>query len=278
MVEKQYATPFGAIHYWVSRSTDVQAQWLIYLPGLTADHRLFDKQIESLQERYHCLVWDALGHGASRPAQLQFTLQDVANYLHHILEQEQVTAPILIGQSMGGYVAQVYMQAYPNEVIGFISVDSSPLQKDYYTAWELASLKHTKTMYRSIPWRRLVDMSASGNAETGYGRKLMGDMMRNYSKSEFCELAGHGFRIIAEAIEKCTDWQIDCPVLLLCGEQDKAGFVKRYNKAWAKRTGYPLVWLAGAGHNSNTDVPETVNKQIETFVTFVKERKSDKTV
>ncbi len=271
MVEKQYATPFGDIHYWVSRNHDAQAQWLVFLPGLTADHHLFDKQIPSLQERYNCLVWDAPGHGASRPAQLQFTLQDLAHYLHDILEQEQITAPIFIGQSMGGYVSQAYLQAYPGSAAGFIAVDSGPLQRAYYAKWELAFLKHTKGMYQIIPWKQLVKMSAVGNAETDYGRDLMRTMMQDYSKQEFCALAGHGFRIIAEAIEQCTDWQIDCLVLLLCGEQDQAGFVKRYNKQWTKRAGYPLMWLPGAGHNSNTDKPEQVNQQIEQFVKFVRE-------
>ena len=36
----------------------------------------------------------------------------------------------------------------------------------------------------------------------------------------------------------------------------------RYNKAWHKSTGIPLVWIRGAGHNGNTDAPEKVNALI----------------
>ena len=44
MKEKTYSTPSGTIHYWTNdkMNTDVA---LIFLPGLTADHRLFDKQV-----------------------------------------------------------------------------------------------------------------------------------------------------------------------------------------------------------------------------------------
>ena len=40
----------------------------------------------------------------------------------------------------------------------------------------------------------------------------------------------------------------------------------RYNKAWHRNTNIPLTWIEGAGHNSNTDKPEQVNRLIEEFV------------
>ena len=70
-------------------------------------------------------------------------------------------------------------------------------------------------------------------------------------------------RLLAEAVEKDLPYEIKCPALLICGEQDKAGSGVRYNKAWHKNTGIPLEWIKDAGHNSNTDQPETVNQLIE---------------
>ena len=56
------------------------------------------------------------------------------------------------------------------------------------------------------------------------------------------------------------------PALLLCGSRDQAASTRRYNRAWAKTTGLPLVWVPHAGHNSNTDNPAFVNQQIDAFV------------
>ena len=53
---------------------------------------------------------------------------------------------------------------------------------------------------------------------------------------------------------------------LICGEKDGAGSAKSYNKRWAKKIGYPMAWIPGAGHNSNTDNPEMVNGLIEDLV------------
>ncbi len=61
-------------------------------------------------------------------------------------------------------------------------------------------------------------------------------------------------------------YEIPCPALLICGEKDHAGSCIRYNKAWHKNTGIPLVWIEGAGHNSNTDAPDKVNDLIQEFI------------
>ena len=67
-------------------------------------------------------------------------------------------------------------------------------------------------------------------------------------------------------MEAGLPYRIPCPTLLLCGEKDRAGSCVRYNRAWHKKTGIPLVWLEGAGHNANTDAPERVNALIADFV------------
>ena len=76
MTEHTYTTPSGTIHYWINAEAAHKAPQLIFLPGLTADHRLFDKQIEYFEGKYPVLVWDAPGHAASWPFELTFTLMD----------------------------------------------------------------------------------------------------------------------------------------------------------------------------------------------------------
>jgi len=46
MRRQRYSTSMGDIVYWVSRSEESERPWLVFLPGLTADHRLFEKQTD----------------------------------------------------------------------------------------------------------------------------------------------------------------------------------------------------------------------------------------
>ena len=88
MVEKVYQTAFGVIHYWIN-IIDINQATLFFLPGLTADHRLFDKQIEYFEYKYNVFVWDSLAHGNSWPFELNFNLMDKAKWLNEILENEK---------------------------------------------------------------------------------------------------------------------------------------------------------------------------------------------
>lgn len=93
MTEKTHAVPNGVIHYWMNDFQPGRAV-LVFLPGLTADHRLFDKQVEAFESTYNLLAWDAPGHGKSRPFVMDFTLAQKAAWLHAILQAEGITAPV----------------------------------------------------------------------------------------------------------------------------------------------------------------------------------------
>lgn len=265
MIEKQYNTPNGVIHYWTN---DIQAerQTLVFLPGLTADHRLFDGQVRQFEPTHNVVVWDAPGHGTSRPFTLDFTLDDKARFLHDILTIEGIEHPVLVGQSMGGYVAQCYLSSYPSDASCFISIDSAPLKRRYCTSAELWLMRHAEPMYRAFPWRTLLKSGPKGCCVSEEGQQQMLEMMQSYTKDEYCQLAGHGYRILAEAIGSGRPYDIPCPALLLCGECDKAGSTRNYNRRWSAGEGLTLQWIPNAGHNSNVDRPDIVNTAIENFL------------
>lgn len=273
MTEKTFETPCGDIHYWVSGKPEKHTLTLVFLPGLTADHRLFEKQIEYFEGKYQVLVWDAPGHAVSWPFEMNFSLMDKARWLDGIFRKEEINHPVIVGQSMGGYVGQAYVQLFPKKLKGFVSIDSAPLQRKFTTGIEIWLLKNMEPVYRYYPWKSLLKIGTKGVASSAYGQGLMYDMMMIYDGDQrrYAQLAGHGFRILAEAIEADLPYKISCPALLICGEKDRAGSCIRYSKVWHKDTGIPLEWIEGAGHNSNTDEPDKINELIEKVLLEVKD-------
>ena len=267
MIEKTHKTPLGNIHYWID-IIDRDSVTLVFLPGLTADHRLFDKQIAYFESKYNVFVWDAPAHASSWPFEFDFDIMDKAKWLNGILEHEGIKQPVIVGQSMGGYVGQAYAEMYPEKLKGFISIDSAPLQRKYVTGLELWLLKRMEPVYYCYPWKALLKSGTNGVAVSEYGRKLMHDIMMTYDgdKKRYSQISGHGFKILAEAMEKDLPYTIKCPALLICGEKDKVGSCIRYNKAWHQNTNIPIEWIKDAGHNSNTDKPDVVNDLIEKLI------------
>ena len=163
---------------------------------------------------------------------------------------------------------------YPERLKGFVSLDSAPLQRSFVTGAELWLLKRMEPVYRHYPWKWLLRSGTRGVATTEYGRNLMHDMMMTYDgdQKRYAKISGHGFRILAEAMEADLPYRLQCPALLICGGKDHAGSCIRYNKAWHERTGIPICWLENAGHNSNTDAPQLVNQILDAFLQEIKER------
>lgn len=262
MDKKNFTTGKGSITYWTDRN-GMAGRWIVFLPGLSATKILFEKQIEYFSEKYNIFVWDAPGHGESCPFELSFSLSETADYLYEILKSESIDDFIIVGQSMGGFIAQAFFENHPGICKGFLSIDSAPLKLKYFKKWELVFLKNTYWMYRLYPWERLKKDGAWGCAETQYGRKQMYDMIASYKREYYCRLLDYGFRIVAEAILENKEYIVPDNSILLCGEKDKAGFILRYNRAWEKDLGEKVIWVKNAGHNSNADNPREINRAIE---------------
>ncbi len=148
---------------------------------------MFDKQIQYFENRYNVIVWDAPAHASSWPFRFEFDLFDKAKWLNNILNQEKITKPVIIGQSMGGYVGQAYAQLYPNRLTGFISIDSAPLQRSYVTAVEIWLLKRMEPVYAHYRFFLFTEKEGGRQSEQSknpkYESMSLEELKRKYGKS-----------------------------------------------------------------------------------------------
>lgn len=267
MTECRFATEGGVIHYWVSASPSPKRGWMVFLPGLSADHTLFNLQFGHFAQKWNLIVWDAPAHGLSRPWNRPLSIDSMAETLGAILEKNRAVNPIIAGQSLGGYVAQAFIDLYPGCTRAFIAIDTSPMQLRYYKKWQLDILRHMEGLCRL--WGTdhfLRNQMAHVCSTTPYGRRNMLQQLERYSKRELCALLGDGYRALADAVAQDRAYTIACPLMIICGTQDKAGFVTAYDKTWSINTGVPITWVEGAGHNSNVDGATFVNAAIDQFI------------
>ena len=125
MQRKQINNDHGVITYWRSEEFDLTRDTLFFLHGLTADHTMFEQQFCFFEHRYNILAWDAPAHGESRPYD-PFTYENAAHGLKKIMDECGVQQLILIGQSMGGFIAQSFIYRYPEHCKAFIAIGSTP--------------------------------------------------------------------------------------------------------------------------------------------------------
>lgn len=262
MEERSVVSERGRTYYWIEKCVRPERENLVFLPGLTADHRLFDGQIQHFSGRHTVLTWDAPAHGKSRPYQ-DFSYGHLAEELQTILDREEIGTAVLIGQSAGGFVAQSLLACAPERVKGLITIGTCPYGSRYYSPSDLFWLKQTRWMFRLFPDRLLRASMARMCGRTRRGRENMLQMLQGYSKDELCRLMYLGF---AGFIPEIRDTSPCGPIWLTAGEHDRTGKVRAYNEAWHRAEGHPLFLIPGAAHNANVDQPEAMNRIIDRFL------------
>ncbi len=262
MIERIVQSDRGSVYYWISATVAKQRDTLFFLHGLTGDHNLFEKQIEHFINDYNIIVWDAPMHGKSRPYR-DFSYPKAIEDMKQILDDNHIEKVILIGQSLGGYFSQSFIRRYPERVKGFVSIDSTPYGEIYYSKGDRFWLRQVEWMSHLYPYKMMQKAIAKQVSTTQYAYENMLSMLQQYPKNELCHLMGIGY---ASLLDDLSDMDIPCPVLLILGDKDRTGKVKTYNREWTKRTGYPLVIINNASHNSNADNPKEVNDAIVNFI------------
>ena len=88
-----------------------QSMWKAILPELSKKNRI--------------ISIDLLGHGGTECLGYVHSMEDQADAVHHVLHELKIRKAVLIGHSMGGYVALAFAELYPDNVKGIVLVNST---------------------------------------------------------------------------------------------------------------------------------------------------------
>lgn len=91
---------------------------IVLIHGFCETHKLWDNFRLELSKEARVLCPDLPGFGKSSSLPAGFDLRDVAQRLQGGLEQLGVTRCILIGHSLGGYVALALLEQFPQMIAG----------------------------------------------------------------------------------------------------------------------------------------------------------------
>lgn len=251
-------TPRGPVVYWVSHGSSDKT--LVFLHGLLGDHSVFAAQAEAYLGRYNMLIWDSPAHGLSRPCSVH-TYGYAAWDLHEILTREGLCRPILIGNCLGGAIAQMYLRYHSAE--GFIALDTLPYGSGFYSKSQQRWLWQIQwacvCFLRNALIRRICRTCCSTPRRQLQLKTILGDFT-NQELHRIITLGTTGF------LKENRDQDIPCPALLVVGQQDRVRNLLLHNRQWAEKAGLPLHEIPDAGHLPCLDQPEAVTREIQEFL------------
>jgi pimeloyl-ACP methyl ester carboxylesterase len=105
-------------------------QALFLLHGFGEDVTLWQTSIDFLKPNYRVLATNFPGTGNPILPEEPTRMEMLADYIFEIIQQEHLDSILLIGHSMGGYVALSFAEKYPAMVVGISLVHSSAFADD----------------------------------------------------------------------------------------------------------------------------------------------------
>lgn len=250
------------LHYWLGGPAE--RPLLVFMHGATMDHRMFNAQVEAFAPHYRLLVWDARGHGKSQPIGAGFSLAQCVGDMLSILDELGAAQAVLCGQSLGGYIAQHLYRQAPQRVRAMVIIGSTPIAKAY-SRWEIWALKASLPLFRLWPYNHFTRTIARSTAQMPAVQAYALQAARQINKANFAAI----WQAVTLAVNEKGDpsLRINAPLLLIHGDNDRAGTIRRDMPRWAEweaNTTYHVI--PNAAHNANQDNPTATNQAMQAFL------------
>jgi pimeloyl-ACP methyl ester carboxylesterase len=235
---------------------------VVLIHGFPLNSEVWDDFADRLSLTCRVYTPDLPGFGQSPPLEMPFSINDVATEIIQWIEEVKLEHPIIIGHSLGGYVALAiahlrpqlplkiglfHSTAYPdseekkqnrNKVIDFISKNGVLAFTSNFTSTLFANPEHP-----SVPYVREISMKAPKEAVVGYTQAMRDrdsrlDLMKDFPRA----------------------------VLIITGENDGGISVESVEKQ-AEFARYPEVHvLKGIAHMGMFENPDLTGKIIQDFI------------
>lgn len=258
--EKKLSLHGCTIHYWVKDNR--QSSWIVFLHGAGADHSMFDAQVKANINDYNLLLWDARGHGLSRPVGDSFSMNRLVGDLVAIMTHEKIETAIFVGQSMGGNIVQEILFRHPDKANKVVLVNCT-CNTAKLSHFEKFLLKLSPSILNSLPWKYMIKQIAKASAVKPEVQSYLKQTFSNIGKKDFVKI----FSETAKSIHYEQNYRLSRDALLIYGEHDRTGNIKKALEKWAQKDPKcRLIKIPDAGHCSNMDNPEEFNKALSDFL------------
>jgi pimeloyl-ACP methyl ester carboxylesterase len=193
---------------------------IVLLHGFTESLTIWDSFSEILSKKYRVICVDLPGHGKSPCLGEVHLMEDMAEAVDNIINKLKLNPFLIVGHSMGGYVALSYAKLHTEKVKGLClfhsqaAPDSPEVKANRTRTIEVVRHDHIDFINQFIP-----DLFAPSNRER---LKLEIDQMKNEAKAfltkESIIASQEGMRQRKDQCDFLAKTNI--PLLFIAGKQD----------------------------------------------------------
>jgi N-formylmaleamate deformylase len=248
---------------------------MILIPGLSCGGDVWDGTVAHFKDRYECHVLTLAGF-AGQPAIGAPFLKKVRDDLVEYINDHQLDHPVIIGHSLGGFMAFWVGATVPERVGPIISVDGQPFLPALFNsnatpASARAAAETSRAMYESRTREQYVSLNRNGLASMITDPKNI-DAVNATSKMSDPNAVGQAFYELMTTDLRQQISAIQTPVLMIGASAAIPEAVTRkmvedgYRQEVAAVPHHKVVFAPHARHFIQLDDPGFFFAEVEDFL------------
>ncbi len=239
---------------------------IIFVHAFPFCNRMWDKQVEALQDNYRVVTYDLRSFGYSELGDGHFTIDSHVSDLISIIDSLKMEKPVVCGLSMGGYIVLRALELYQSKFKGAILADTKAESDNNPTkiarAEQMKMIKsgNREQFTENFIKAALNEANYTGNAElVDFLKKMISWQKNEAITGALLTLAAR--TDTTESLEK-----IDIKTLVMAGKDDRLTPPEFSKIIYGKTKNSDLKLISNSGHLPNMENPEEFNSAVLEFL------------
>ncbi|MDQ8187934.1 alpha/beta hydrolase [Pelagicoccus sp. SDUM812002] len=246
---------------------------ILFIPGLACDGSVWDEAVARYSDSYECHVLSIAGFAGTPPLAVNEPLLDtVKEDLASYIKKESLEKPLIVGHSLGGFIALSLAIDHPEIASQLMVVDSLPFLPAVMNP--TATVETTKAQAKAQK-----EMTSQGSQNEAQLQMMLQTMVtdpRNIDRAHAMSLTSHGPSVAQAMYELNTIdlrdkvSKIQTPTTVLGAWYGYAQFgatqesvANTFRSQYAQHTNYRFVMSERGKHFIMWDDPELFNQELD---------------
>jgi pimeloyl-ACP methyl ester carboxylesterase len=215
---------------------------------------------------YRAIAYDIRGHGESDIGDGQFMIEGHVEDLFALLDHLQIQKTVIVGLSMGGYIALRALEKKPDRFLGAVLCNTrSESDPNEGKLKRFAGLTLVKTKGSAAFAEGFVpNLFAPGNQKSH--QKEMEGIRATITRTPPLSIAGTLIALAARTDTTASLPSLKVPTLIMVGEADQLTPPAASEAMHERIPGSELFIVPGAAHMSNLENPDFFNEKLLGFL------------
>jgi len=236
---------------------------ILFIHGFPLSNELWRAAAQGLSERWRCILPDLRGHGRSA-ATPEVSMAHYADDLAALLDKLREWRPaVIIGMSMGGYIAFEFFRRHRNRVRALVLCDTQANADTPEAVARREALAQAVMNDGSIV---AADAMVPRLFAAGASVELRQKWQSIISNSPPVGVAAAARALARRPDSNPTLAEIDCPTLVVVGQEDTLTPPSLAEELRRAIRGSRLEIIPAAGHMSPVEQPASFNSVLRTFL------------